>query len=293
MFTDLLCRRRIDPRSGGEPLEEGSPRPLAPLFVARASFCAAHHGIGSEDDQLAQIDIALGAMCPTQRVLYGTYLPSTCYSTIDGEPQMVLRILIADDHPLVIGGMRDALAEAEDMEIVGEANTGPQALSLVARTTPDIVLLDMRLPGLDGLTCLERIRRDHPTVKVIMCSAVTEQAQIDAAFRLGATAYIVKSVKPVDLPSAIRQAHDQSVYQAFGLEAKTGPGDSPSLTEREQTILAAVAGGLSNKAVAEKLWVTEQTVKFHLTNIYRKLGVSNRTAAAQAARERGLIAGPD
>ncbi len=201
---------------------------------------------------------------------------------------MTLRILIADDHPLVISGMRDALAKVDEMEVVGEAGTGPQALSLIRRTNPDIVLMDVRLPGLDGLSCLERIRTDHPTVKVIICSASSERDQIAAAFRLGATAYIVKSVLPVDLPSAIRQAHEQSVYHAFGLVPHGEPTQPLDLTERELTILGAVAGGSSNKAIAKELWVTEQTVKFHLTNIYRKLGVANRTAAAQVAREHGL-----
>ncbi len=205
---------------------------------------------------------------------------------------MALRILIADDHPLVVRGMRDALSEAEDMEIVGEAGTGPQALSLIARTSPDVVLMDIHLPGLDGLTCAERIRRDHPAVKVVMCSASADPERIAAAFRLGAIAYIVKSVNPVDLPSAIRQAHTQTVYQAFGLDgqqdASAGGFD---LTERERTILEAMARGLSNKAIAKELWVTQQTVKFHLTNIYRKLEVGNRTAAARVAREHGLVGG--
>jgi DNA-binding NarL/FixJ family response regulator len=203
---------------------------------------------------------------------------------------MALRILIAEDHPLVVCGVRDALSVADDMEVVADAGTGPQALSLISRTNPDIVLMDIRLPGLDGFSCLERIRSDHPTVKVIICSASSEPDQIAAAFRLGATAYIVKSVKPVDLPSAIRQAHEQSVYQAFGVTPKNGDTESLDLTEREQTILGCMARGLSNKAIGGELWVTEQTVKFHLTNIYRKLGVSNRTGAARVAREHGLVA---
>jgi DNA-binding NarL/FixJ family response regulator len=206
---------------------------------------------------------------------------------------MPISILIADDHPLVICGMRDALAEVDDMEVVAEAATGPQALSLVARTSPDVVLMDVRLPGLDGMTCLERIRRDHPKVKVLMCSASTEPDQIAAAFRLGAIAYVVKSVKPVDLPSAIRQACEQTVFQPYGLEGKSGHAESLDLTEREQTILCAVARGLSNKAIGGELWVSEQTVKFHLTNVYRKLDVSNRTAAAQLAREHGLVGNRD
>jgi len=206
---------------------------------------------------------------------------------------MALRVLVADDHPLVIIGIRDALAAADDMEIVAEAATGPQALSLVARTKPQVVLMDIRLPGLDGLACLERIRSDHPTVKVLMCSASTDAEQIAAAFRLGAIAYIVKSVNPVDLPSAIRQACDQTVFQSFGLRGDGGQAGALDLTERERTILTAVARGLSNKAIAAELWVTQQTVKFHLSNIYRKLEVGNRTAAARVAREHGLVGNHD
>jgi DNA-binding NarL/FixJ family response regulator len=205
---------------------------------------------------------------------------------------MAVRILIADDHPLIVRGMRDALSRESDIEIVAEAGTGPQALSLIGRTHPQVVLMDLQLPGLDGMTCLERIGRDHPEVKVIICSASTDPENISAAFRFGAIAYIVKSVNPVDLPSAIRQAQKQTVYQAFGLEAER-PDQSGDfgLTERENTMLEAVTRGLSNKSIAEELCVTEQTVKFHLTNIYRKLEVANRTAAARVAREHGLCGG--
>ena len=205
---------------------------------------------------------------------------------------MAVRILIADDHPLIVSGMRDALSRESDIEIVAEAGTGPQALSLIGRTHPQVVLMDLQLPGLDGMTCLERIGRDHPEVKVIICSASTDPENISAAFRFGAIAYIVKSVNPVDLPSAIRQAQKQTVYQAFGLEAEGADqsGDF-GLTERENTMLEAVTRGLSNKGIAEELCVTEQTVKFHLTNIYRKLEVANRTAAARVAREHGLCVG--
>jgi DNA-binding NarL/FixJ family response regulator len=205
---------------------------------------------------------------------------------------MAVRILIADDHPLIVRGMRDALSRESDIEVVAEAGTGPQALSLIGRTHPEVVLMDLQLPGLDGMSCLERIGRDYPEVKVIICSASNDPENISAAFRFGAIAYIVKSVNPVDLPSAIRQAQKQTVFQAFGLEAKgSGQAGGFGLTERENTILEAVTRGLSNKSIAEELWVTEQTVKFHLTNIYRKLEVVNRTAAARMAREHGLCGG--
>ena len=209
---------------------------------------------------------------------------------------MKLRVLVADDHPLIARGIRETLDRADDMEVVGEAHSGTEALTLIARTEPHIALLDVRMPGMDGLACLERVRHKHPKVKVIMLSGSCEQAQIEAAFARGATAYIVKSVNPVDLPSAIRQAFDQSVFHAVasapqpaaeGLAAATA--ESTDLTKRELTILRAVARGLSNQAISQDLWVTEQTVKFHLTNIYRKLGVANRTAAARYAHQHGLV----
>jgi DNA-binding NarL/FixJ family response regulator len=200
------------------------------------------------------------------------------------------RIVIADDHPLVLQGIRHILEETDDMKVVGEASSGTEALSLIARTDPHLVLMDIRMPGLDGLACLDRIRKKHPSIKVIMLSASTDEEQIAAAFKRGATAYIVKSIDPNDLPSAIRQARRQTVYQPVGeLLEQNGNGAAPDLTERELTILGAVARGLSNQAISKELWVTEQTVKFHLTNIYRKLGVTSRTEAARYAHQQGLV----
>lgn len=205
-----------------------------------------------------------------------------------------LRILVADDHPLIARGLREALDRVDDMEVVAEAHSGAEALALAARTNPHLALLDVRMPGMDGLACLERLRSKHPKVRVIMLSACCDQAQIEAAFARGATAYIVKSVNPVDLASAIRQAFDQNVFHAVGSRepaerVAAATAEPTDLTKRELTILRAVARGLSNQAISQDLWVTEQTVKFHLTNIYRKLGVANRTAAARYAHQHGLV----
>ena len=205
-------------------------------------------------------------------------------------PGTKLRILIADDHPLIAKGIRETLERADDMDVVGEAHSGTEALGLIARTSPHLALLDIRMPGMDGLACLERIRKNHPQVKVIMLSGSCDEAQMEAAFARGATAYIVKSVNPVDLPSAIRQAYQQCVFHAVGRRETAEAADRPSeLTDRELTVLQAVARGLSNAAISRDLWVTEKTVKFHLTNIYRKLDVPNRTAAARYAHQHGLI----
>jgi DNA-binding NarL/FixJ family response regulator len=205
-----------------------------------------------------------------------------------------MKVLIADDHRLMVEGIRRALEPAGDIEIVGEAATGSQVLPLVRRLSPDVVLLDMRMPLMDGLQCLDAIRKNCPKVKVIVLSVFSDPEHIQAAFRQGACGYIVKSVNPIDLPSAIRQAVDGTVFHAIGLPDSTAEsvGKANGLTERELAILKAVARGLSNSAIGKELWVTEQTVKFHLTNIYRKLDLANRTEAAKYAYDHGLIVSP-
>jgi len=204
-----------------------------------------------------------------------------------------MRVLIADDHRLIIEGVRRALEETGEFEVVGECSSGTQVLPMVGRTNPDVVLLDLRMPGADGLSCLTRIRREHPEVKVVILSSSTDQEVIANVLKRGASAYVVKSVNPVDLPSVLRQAVEGTVFSAIGLpDAGESPARAAGLTERETAILSALARGLSNEAIAKELWVAEQTVKFHLTKIYRKLGVANRTEAARLAYQNGLVESP-
>ncbi len=200
------------------------------------------------------------------------------------------KVLVVDDHPLMVEGIRRALEGCEDFEVVGEAYNGTQVLPMIRNTGPDIVLLDLRLPGMDGLTCMTRIQQQYPDVKVVVMSVFFDREHIDAALQRGACSYIVKSINPADLPSALRQALDGTVFHALGLpsEDQGSPAKAAGLTERETAILSGVARGLSNQAIGKELWVTEQTVKFHLTNIYRKLGVANRTEAARYAYQHGL-----
>jgi DNA-binding NarL/FixJ family response regulator len=204
---------------------------------------------------------------------------------------MAIKVLLADDHQLILAGVRRALEGVEDLEVVGEASSGSQVLPLIHQTSPDLVLLDLRLPDMSGLACLDSIRQRYPDVKVVVLSAFSDPEHIQSAFERGATAYIVKNVNPIDLPSALRQALDQTVYHGIRVigDAGTQPGDRLGLTEREVSMLKALARGLSNQAISKEFWVTEQTVKFHLSNIYRKLGVANRTEAARFAYERGLV----
>jgi DNA-binding NarL/FixJ family response regulator len=203
---------------------------------------------------------------------------------------MSLKVVIADDHKITLDGVRRTLESAADIDVVGTASSGSQVLPLVKRTAPDVVLLDIRMPGIDGITCLALLRKNHPDVKVVMLSAYTERDQIQTALARGASAYIAKTVNPADLPSALRQVVDGTVYHAIGITEARGHDElEADLTEREMTVLQALARGLSNKAIGSEFWVTEQTVKFHLGNIYRKLGVQSRTAAVHYAHQHGLV----
>jgi DNA-binding NarL/FixJ family response regulator len=207
-----------------------------------------------------------------------------------------LRVLIADDHPLMLAGIRRALERGEGIEIVGEARSGPELLDMIERRRPGLVLMDLRMPGVHSSECVEAIRERWPEVKVVVLSACEDRPSIEGALAAGASAYIVKSVHPPDIASVLRQTWGcGGVFHAvthqrpvLGLAATEEP-QGPVLTEREHTILAAVASGMTTAAISEQLWVSEHTVKFHLTNIYRKLGVPNRAGAVRYALENGIV----
>jgi DNA-binding NarL/FixJ family response regulator len=174
--------------------------------------------------------------------------------------------------------------------------SGEEMLSIVPRVRPDVVILDLRMPKGDGLTTLAALRKDYPDLKIIILSMFEDSEHIDQALHQGASGYVVKSINPLDLPSTIRQVVEGTVYhprgrggEAGGPSGATGGGHPGGLTDRELSILRLVAEGLSNLDIASKLYVTEQTVKFHLSNIYRKLGVGNRTEATRYAYRNGLI----
>jgi DNA-binding NarL/FixJ family response regulator len=206
-----------------------------------------------------------------------------------------LKVLIADDHRLMLAAIRLALEPEPDIEVVAEAQSGTQVLPLVSQHSPDVVLLDIRMPGMDGLRCLEQLKKRHPHVKAIAVSGVDDPQVIQAALDRGAAAFILKYIDPRDLAAAIRQTVDGTVFQTMGTNAAPAGDESATvlgLSDREEEILKALAGGLSNKQLAKQFWLAEQTVKFHLTNIYRKLGVGSRTEAIRTAYEHGLVENP-
>jgi DNA-binding NarL/FixJ family response regulator len=206
------------------------------------------------------------------------------------EADPALKVLVADDHPLILQGLRRTLDACEDIDVIGEARTGDEVMPLVERRRPDVVLLDMRMPGRASAECIRLIKESHPHVKTIVLSASEDRETIESAIHAGASAYVLKSVSAPDIPSLVRQvAAGYTLFHTPQDVAAQPAGEGPELTAREATILAAVAGGKTTKAISAELWVTEHTVKFHLTNIYRKLGVSNRSGAVRYAFEHGLV----
>jgi len=206
-----------------------------------------------------------------------------------------LRVLVADDHRLMQAAIRRALAGADDFEIVHEVSVGSHVVPAVRETAPDVVLLDLRMPELDGLSCLERLRKHDPTVAVVILSSYSDPEQIEAARQGGARGYVVKTVEPVDLAAVLRTALSSTAFTLWGTEtgqASEQPPGETVLSERETAVLDAVARGLSNREIGRQLWISEQTVKFHLRNIYRKLGIKSRTEALRYAYEHDLAAAP-
>jgi len=203
---------------------------------------------------------------------------------------MGVRVLIADDNRLTMEAVKGYLAQEDGMKVVAEARSGRQALGLVARASPDVALIDMHMRGeVDGLTCAERIRPNFAQTKVVVISPFADESSVRTAFLRGAHAFISKAVDPRDLASALRQTIQGTVFLAPWLKDADGEEWLEGLTRRELTVLKAVAAGLPNRAIGQQLWVTEHTVKFHLTNIFRKISVANRTEAARWAHQRGLV----
>jgi len=203
-----------------------------------------------------------------------------------------IRVVLAEDHALMRDAVKLVFDEDEGVELVGEVANGYGLLPLMSTVAADFVLLDVQLPGLDGLGCLEALAEHHPQVKVAMLSAVEDPQVIESAFRRGARGYILKSVNPFDLPAAIRQIVDESVIHRslaahVGVAGRTRP---TGLSEKEVAVLVELCHGHTNKQIAATLWLSEQTVKFHLRNIYRKLEIKSRTEALRYAYEHDLTA---
>ncbi len=205
----------------------------------------------------------------------------------------VVRVLIADDHPVVRSGIRGMLAPDPGIEIVGEASTGTDAVALALRERPDVVLMDLRMPELDGATATAQIKARCPQTQVLVLTTYDTDADILRAIDAGATSYLLKDLAHEEITRAVRAAARGEATLAPSVAKRImsrvrGPA-SDALTAREIDVLQLAAHGLTNSELAAGLFVSATTVKAHLAHIYRKLGVGDRTAAVTAALERGII----
>ena len=192
----------------------------------------------------------------------------------------------------MLDGITLALAET-DFEVVGETTRGTEILPLINRLHPDLVVLELRLSEMDGLFCLKLIHERHPDLKLVVLSEYTDATHVESAFAYGASAYIAKSIDPLELPAALHQALEETIKNVIGMrDTDRDVAGAAGLTKRERMVMRSVALGHPSRTIAEELWVTEKTVKFHLTNIYRKLGVTSRTEAAHAAYRLGIAENP-
>ena len=209
-----------------------------------------------------------------------------------------IRILIADDHPVVRDGLRAMLGTQPDFQMVGEAVNGREVIQRVAQLHPDVVLLDLEMPELDGIAALAQMRAATPQVRVIVLTAYDDDERIVDAAVAGAQGYLVKGAPREEIFQAIRFVHDGgSLLQPMvarrlrqRLNGQPNPSEeSMGITARELDVLRLLVQGKSNKQIAAELTISERTTKFHVSSILAKLGAANRTEAAKIATQRGLV----
>jgi NarL family two-component system response regulator LiaR len=204
-------------------------------------------------------------------------------------------VVAVDDHPLAQSGLRQFLKGFDGLELVGEANSGETALDLCARLAPDVVLMDLMMPGMGGVEATRRIRARHPATRVVVLTSFEEGPLVQQALAAGATGYLLKTASAFDLAQAVRAAHagravlapEATDALARALFQPAAPGDA--LTVREREVLRLLAEGLSNPEIAGRLTVSRATVKYHVANVLDKLGVATRGAAIAEAHRRGLL----
>lgn len=204
----------------------------------------------------------------------------------------VIRILVCDDHPVVREGLVAMLGTQPDLAVVGQAASGPEAVHAALKLRPDILLLDIELPGFDGVEATWRVREQAPESRIVVLTAFDRDEQIVGAIRAGAAGYLLKGAPREELFRAIRVVHaGGSLIEPVAASRlfRQMREEPDALTPRETEVLELLAGGGSNKHIAEALSVSERTVKFHVSSILSKLDASNRTHAAAVARDRGLI----
>jgi two-component system, NarL family, response regulator LiaR len=208
---------------------------------------------------------------------------------------MTIKILLVDDHAVVRSGLSKFLLVNKDLELVGEASDGAEAVTMVSLHKPDVVLMDLMMPGMDGITATREIHQKFPQVKVIALTSFSEQNMVQGALQAGAAGYLQKNVTAIELGNAIRSAHagrmtlSPEAAQALANSVIQPQIAGNTITERERDVLRCMVDGLNNNEIAAKLVVSLGTVKFHVSNIFQKLGVDSRVEAVKAAIEQKLV----
>ncbi len=206
-----------------------------------------------------------------------------------------IRILVADDHPIVREGLRAVLGTQPDFEVVGEAGDGGEVVRQVAALRPDVVLLDLEMPGVDGVEALRRLRASGAEVRAIVLTAFDTDERILSAVQAGAQGYLLKESPRQEIFNAVRTVHSggsllQPVVASRLLrQVRRGASSQEALTPRETEVLRLLAQGLLNKEIADRLSISERTAKFHVSSILGKLGAGNRTEAVTLAAQKGII----
>lgn len=214
-----------------------------------------------------------------------------------------IRVLIVDDHGVVRMGLRTYFDQIDDIEIVGEASDGSEGVAVARRLTPDVVLMDLMMPNMDGITAIARIKEEHPEIEIVAMTSFIEEEKVTAALEAGASGYLLKDAEADEVASAVRAAFNGEVHLdpavarmlAQRMRERRARPEEPAepLTDREKDVLRCLGRGLSNKEIAAELFITERTARTYVSNILGKLDLASRTQAALWAVEHKLVDGPE
>jgi DNA-binding NarL/FixJ family response regulator len=209
-----------------------------------------------------------------------------------------IRVMIVDDHKLVREGLKAVFGLGEEIDVVGEAGSGEDALDMIARVDPDVILMDISMPGMNGIQATKQIRKEYPDVKIVILTMLDQEGSVYEAVKAGATGYMIKSTSSDELVRAIEAVNDGKALQHPDATAQLNKefeslsenrAKDYGLSDREMEVLQLLSEGKTNKELAKALWISEQTVKTHLAHIFGKLGTSDRTETVAHALRSGLV----